>query len=127
MRAYAFLLQKRGIHLVLVVDNPPLSEDIVFCPEGSSRICSFDPAITSAKQGVVSSVLNEVAVGLPNVHIFDPSQSLLDSSGRVRYRDAKGTIIYSDGHHLSVTGSRSLAKPFESFLIQSGLIPPLPR
>ena len=32
MRAYALFLQQRGIQLVLVVDNPPLSQDFVFCP-----------------------------------------------------------------------------------------------
>jgi hypothetical protein len=41
----------------------------------------------------------------------------------VRYRNDQGKIIYSDSHHLSVTGSRSLAAPFERFLSQAGLIP----
>jgi peptidoglycan/LPS O-acetylase OafA/YrhL len=123
MRAYALLLQKRGIQLVLVVDNPPLSQEVVFCPKGSPRSCAFDPATTSARQQVIRSVLDQAASGLANVHVFDPTQELLDATGKVRYRDKEGHIIYSDSHHLSVTGSRSLAEPFERFLVQSGLIP----
>jgi len=123
MQAYALLLSKRGIQLVLVVDTPPLSQDIVFCPKGSQRSCAFDAEITSARQKLIASILNEVAVGFKNVHVFDPTQALLDSSAKVRYRDAKGNVIYSDSHHLSMTGSRSLAEPFERFLVASGLIP----
>ncbi|MEA5413422.1 SGNH hydrolase domain-containing protein, partial [Synechococcus sp. BA-120 BA3] len=123
LRAYALLLQKRGIQLVLVVDNPPLSQDVVFCPPGSPRSCAFDPATTAARQQVIRSVLDQAASGLANVHVFDPTQELLDANGKVRYRNDEGTILYSDSHHLSVTGSRSLAVPFERFLVKSGLIP----
>ncbi|WP_323208484.1 acyltransferase family protein [Synechococcus sp. BA-132 BA5] len=123
MRAYALLLQQRGIQLVLVVDNPPLSQDIVFCPKGSQRSCALDPKVTAARQSLIASILNEAAAGLKNVHVFNPAKALLDASGKVRYRDEKGNVIYSDSHHLSVTGSRSLAEPFERFLVESGLIP----
>jgi hypothetical protein len=55
--------------------------------------------------------------------VFDPTPYLLAPDGRVRYRNDQGRIIYSDSHHLSVTGSRSLAEPFERFLAQAGLVP----
>ena len=67
--------------------------------------------------------LEAVAAGLPNVHVFDPTPYLLAPDGRVRYRNDLGKIIYSDSHHLSVSGSRSLAAPFKRFLSQAGLTP----
>jgi hypothetical protein len=41
----------------------------------------------------------------------------------VRYRKPDGTPLYADNHHLSVSGSRSLAEPFRRFLTEAGLVP----
>jgi hypothetical protein len=67
-----------------------------------------------------------VAAGLPNVHVFDPTPYLVGRDGRVVYRRPDGTPLYADSHHLSVSGSRSLAAPFERFLQQQGLTSPRP-
>jgi peptidoglycan/LPS O-acetylase OafA/YrhL len=123
MRAYAQRLAARGLHLVLVVDNPALAREIVACPKDSTSSCAPDPAVTAAGQLAVRLTLEAVAAGLPNVHVFDPTPYLLAPDGRVRYRNDLGKIIYSDSHHLSVSGSRSLAAPFKRFLSQAGLTP----
>ncbi|KAF0654533.1 acyltransferase [Cyanobium sp. Copco_Reservoir_LC18] len=123
MRAYAQRLAARGVQLVLVVDNPPLAREIVACPKDSPSSCAPDPSVTAAGQLAVRLTLEAAAAGLPNVHVFDPTPYLLAPDGRVRYRNDQGRIIYSDSHHLSVTGSRSLAEPFERFLAQAGLVP----
>ena len=123
LRAYAQRLAARGLQLVLVVDNPALAREIVACPKDSTSSCAPDPAVTAAGQQAVRLTLAAVAAGLPNVHVFDPTPYLLGPDGRVRYRNDQGNIIYSDSHHLSVSGSRSLAAPFERFLSQAGLTP----
>jgi hypothetical protein len=74
-------------------------------------------------QGIARATLMAAAAGLPNVHVFDPTPYFLDLKGRVKYRRADGTPLFADSNHLSVTGSRSLAEPFERFLVQAGLIP----
>jgi hypothetical protein len=57
------------------------------------------------------------------VHVFDPTPHLLGPEGRVLYRRPDGTPLFADNHHLSVSGSRSLAGPFEAFLREQGLVP----
>jgi hypothetical protein len=64
--------------------------------------------------------LAEVAKGLPNVHIFDPTDYLL-SANRVQHRRLNGTLQYADSHHLSYSGSKGLADPFLRFLKAQGL------
>uniref|UniRef100_UPI0025711026 SGNH hydrolase domain-containing protein n=1 Tax=Synechococcus sp. CCY 0621 TaxID=2815603 RepID=UPI0025711026 len=123
MRAFAQRLAAKGIQLVLFVDNPPLARDMVTCPKNSNISCSPDPAVIATRQQAVRLTLQAAAYGLPNVHVFDPTPHLLDVDGRVRYRNVLGHVLYPDSHHLSVTGSRSLAAPFERFLTQAGLIP----
>jgi hypothetical protein len=80
-------------------------------------------AVTAAMQRTVRDTMAAVAEGLPNVHVFDPTPYLLDGDGRVLDRRPDGTPLFADNHHLSVSGSRSLAAPFERFLSQAGLTP----
>jgi hypothetical protein len=125
LRAYAQRLAARGIQLVLVVDSPMLARKPVECRRagGQEITCAPEAAVTARMQRTVRDTLEAVAAGLPNVHVFDPTAHLLDGSGRVLYRRPDGTPLYADNHHLSVSGSRSLAGPFERFLSEAGLIP----
>ena len=126
MRAYAERLAARGIQLLLVVDNPSLAREPVACQDPAGSSCAGDPATTARMRATLRTLLGEVAAGLPNVHVFDLTPFLVDASGRVVYRRPDGTPLYADSHHLSVSGSRSLAVPFEQFLQQQGLTSPRP-
>jgi hypothetical protein len=126
LRAYAERLAARGIQLVLVVDNPSLAREPVACQDPAGSSCAGDAATTARMRSTLRGLLAEVAAGLPNVHVFDPTPYLLGPDGRVVYRRPDGTPLYADSHHLSVSGSRSLAGPFERFLQEQGLTSPRP-
>jgi peptidoglycan/LPS O-acetylase OafA/YrhL len=125
MRRYAEQLAARGIQLVLVVDTPMLARKPVECRRviGKRVSCAPPASVTTRMQAQVRNTLAAVAAGLPNVRIFDPTPYLVETDGRVRYRKPDGTPLYADNHHLSVSGSRSLAEPFLRLLTEAGLVP----
>jgi hypothetical protein len=126
MRAYAERLAAKGVQLLLVLDNPSLTREPVACQDPAVSSCAGDPATTARMRRTLQGLLGQVAAGLPNVHVFDPTPYLVGPDGRVVYRRPDGTPLYADSHHLSVSGSRSLAAPFERFLQQQGLTSPRP-
>jgi hypothetical protein len=74
-------------------------------------------------QKTVRETLMAAAAGLPNVHLFDPTPYFLDGNGRVTPMLPDGTLLFSDDHHLSVSGSLSLSEAFRRFLEREGLSP----
>jgi peptidoglycan/LPS O-acetylase OafA/YrhL len=128
-RRIAQRLAQHGIQLVLMVDVPSLAREPVVCEAWGSLVadreggtfCSPKPLITSQMQNSLRQTLAKAAAGLPNVHVFDPTDSLLVQR-RVQHRRQDGTLLYADGHHLSMSGSRSLAEPFLRFLQGQGLV-----
>ena len=131
MRRFASQLAERGIALVLVVDVPELLRDPVVCEAwaslqsdaGRGTICAPPADITARMQTTVKDTLLAIADGMDNVRVFDPT-ALLTDQGRTRHRLADGTLLYSDWHHLSWSGSRMLAEPFLAFLQDAGLVRP---
>jgi hypothetical protein len=129
-RAFARRLAERDIDLVLVVDIPELVREPVVCeswaglhpPERRTTLCAPPAEVTAAMQDTLRSTLGEVARGMDNVHVFDPTVWLV-ADGRVQHRRPDGTVLYADAHHLSVTGSTMLAEPFHRFLEDQGLLP----
>jgi peptidoglycan/LPS O-acetylase OafA/YrhL len=129
-RRIAQRLAARGIQLVLVVDVPMLAREPVVCASwarlqsASDRdtVCSPAATTTASMQNTVRRTLARVASGLGNVHVFDPTDLLL-VDGQVRYRHPDGSLLYSDQHHLSRSGSSRLAEPFQRFLEREGLVP----
>ncbi|MEA5442062.1 acyltransferase family protein [Cyanobium gracile] len=128
LRRFAKQLAARDLHLVLTVDTPMLLQKPMECrpKPGQWEQCSPEPQITARMQQTIRETLTEAAAGLSNVHLFDPSPFFLDAEGRVTPMRPDGTLLFSDDHHLSVSGSRSLAGPFERFLQQQGLTSPGP-
>jgi hypothetical protein len=122
MRRFAKRLAARDIQLVLFVDTPILAREMMFCPRDFTRTCSPEAEQTAQMQQRLRDTLMAAASDLPNVHVFDSTPTFLDAKGRVTYRKPDGTPLFADSNHLSITGSRSLAEPFERFLVQSGLI-----
>ncbi|NDG00236.1 MAG: acyltransferase [Synechococcaceae bacterium WBB_32_011] len=127
-RRIAKQLAAKGIQLVLVLDIPTLAREPVVCEawgklladrEGGT-FCSPTAVITAKMQTTLRNTLAQVAKGLPNVHIFDPTDQLL-FAGRVQHRRPDGTLQYVDSHHLSYSGSKGLAEEFERFLNNQGL------
>ena len=127
-RRIAKQLAAKGIQLVLVLDIPTLAREPVVCEawgkllanrEGGT-FCSPTAAITAEMQTTLRNTLAQVAKGLPNVHIFDPTDQLL-FAGRVQHRRPDGTLQYADSHHLSYSGSKGLAEGFQRFLNNQGL------
>ena len=130
-RAFAQRLAAQGIHLVLMVDIPELVRDPVVCESWASlqadgarsTLCAPPVSVTARMQNTQRQAMAAIAAGLGNVHIFDPTPYLL-LNGRVRHRNRGGTVLYSDNHHLSLSGSRLLAAPFKGFLQQEELVAP---
>ncbi len=130
-RAFARRLAERGIELVLMVDIPELVRDPVVCESWAtlqgdgdrSTLCAPPASVTARMQNTQRETLAAIAAGLDNVHVFDPTPYLL-LDGKVRHRGQDGTVLYSDNHHLSVTGSTMLASPFRGFLQEKGLAGP---
>jgi hypothetical protein len=127
-RRIAKQLAAKGIQLVLVLDIPTLAREPVVCEawgkllanrEGGT-FCSPTAGITAEMQTTLRNTLAQVAKGLPNVHIFDPTDQLL-FAGRVQHRRPDGTLQYADSHHLSYSGSKGLAEGFQRFLNNHGL------
>ena len=122
-RRIAKRLAAKGINLLLVVDVPSLAREPLVCESWASLLpnreggtfCSPPAEITAQMQNTLRQTLAQVAAGLPNVHVFDPTGQLLHQ-GRVQHRRADGTLQFADAHHLSLSGSRSLAEPFYRFL-----------
>jgi hypothetical protein len=123
LRRFAERLAERGIHLVLIVDTPMLLQKPIECrPKiGDSKHCAPDAQITARMHKVIRDTLGAASSGLANVHVFDPSAHFLDEAGRVTAVKQDGTLLFSDDHHLSWSGSLSLADSFRSFLEQNGL------
>ena len=133
-RKIAKQLAEKDIQLVLVVDVPILAREPVVCEAWAKLLpnreggtfCSPSAAITAEMQTTLRRSLAQVAKGLPNVHIFDPTDYLL-FAGRVQHRRIDGTLQYADSHHLSYSGSKDLAAPFQRFLEAQGLVAANPR
>ena len=127
-RRIAQRLAAKGINLLLVVDVPSLAREPVVCESWAALLpdrdggtfCSPPAAVTAQMQNTLRQTLGQVAAGLPNVHVFDPTGQLLHQ-GRVQHRRADGTLQFADAHHLSVSGSKGLAEPFYRFLRAHGL------
>jgi peptidoglycan/LPS O-acetylase OafA/YrhL len=130
-RAFARRLAERGINLVLMVDIPELVRAPVVCESWASlqkdgersTLCAPPASVTTRMQNLQRETLASIAAGMDNVHVFDPTPYLL-LEGKVRHRSRQGTVLYSDNHHLSVSGSRMLAIPFQAFLQEKGLARP---
>jgi hypothetical protein len=120
LRKYAQKLGAKGINLVLVVDNPVLAQESHKCSEGNVS-CAPSPSVTRAMQSTLTAMLGAVARGLPNVFVFDPTPYFLQE-GKVRYRLDDGRFVFTDDHHLSISGSRLIAEPFYQFLVKNGLV-----
>lgn len=127
LRGWAAALGEKGIHLILLVDVPVLSLTPVVCDSWTSlpghdprQLCSPPAALTARMQESQRRLLEEVARGHANVHLFDPTPLFL-AGGRVRHRLADGTPLYVDDHHVSRSASRLLETSFSSFLRQVGL------
>ena len=134
LRRQAVLMAKQGIQLVLVVDVPSLRREPTACEAWSdlrpaldpSTLCAPPAALTAAQQQLQRNALDAVALGLRNVHVFDPTDSLL-KQGRVQHRLSDGRLRYFDTNHLTVSASRGLVPQWIAFLELSGLAGGNPR
>lgn len=129
LRRLGARLAARDLHLVLLVDVPSLARDPSVCESWSMlpgqdprALCAPAAAVTARLQASQGRVLEAAARGLPNVHVFDSTPWFLEN-GRVRYRLEDGTLLFSDSHHLSVSGGRRLVAPFLRFLESADLVP----
>ena len=58
---------------------------------------------------------NAIAKGMPNVAVFDLTDEFL-LNGRVTHLLPDGKLRYFDSHHMTISGSQSLAPRFLDFL-----------
>jgi peptidoglycan/LPS O-acetylase OafA/YrhL len=85
----------------------PLSNDL-------RELCSIEKNIVLARQFEYRKLIASLKLMHPNLKIFDPLNFLCDDVFcKVKIEN---TILYRDGHHLSMSGSDYLAKPFFNFL-----------
>ena len=123
MRNLAKKLAQKGINLIFAVDPPVLLREPVACeawahlqtPENRSLLCSPDPKVVDQMQKDQLNTFNAIAQGLPNVFVFDTSDSYLEN-GRVKHLLPDGQLRYFDSHHITISGSRYLSPDFVQFL-----------
>ena len=134
MRRVAQRFSEQGINLILAVDVPMLRREPVACEAWSSWasqvnravLCSPDKEITFAKQAQQRLVFQEIARGLDNVFIFDPSPYLLEN-GKVMHRSKGDVLRYFDSNHLTIAGSQEVAPLFLDFLDSNQFLTRYPR
>jgi len=125
LRDYAMKLNSKGVRLVLVVDNPVLALEPRYCadPSDVSTTCYPDSSVTLQMQDTLRKTLYAAAKDMPNVFVFDPTP-YFTRNGRVRYQAEDGQYLFTDDHHLSISGSLVLATPFYDFLKRNNLANP---
>ncbi len=135
IRNLAPRLAKKRIELVLVGDAPLLARELIDCDRWQPPLpallrrtetlsCALPADKTRSMQRTMMQSLERAAAGLPNVHVFDPTPLLLDpATGKVVYKRGPGRYNYWDSSHLSYSGSRALAEPFQAFLQKLSLLP----
>lgn len=123
MQRYAAKLLLKNVRVIFLVDLPPLARSPVTCNSkflGSSKICAPAQKISKKIHLDTLELLNKISSNHKNVYIFDPSRYLFQDLN-ITHLDSSGSLIYSDTHHLSVSGSRSLSASFQEFLRVNGL------
>ena len=132
MRQLAHRLSRSGLELLLVVDVPSLARHPLACEAWSDvwpgldslKRCSPDPSVTRAMQQQVQMMLAAIAEDQPNVHVFDPTDQLLEGSDWLLHKSADGTLKYVDKHHIGYSASYALGPSFREFLQRRGLASP---
>ena len=75
-------------------------------------------------QQQVQMMLAAIAEDQPNVHVFDPTDQLLEGSDWLLHKSADGTLKYVDKHHIGYSASYALGPSFREFLQRRGLASP---
>ena len=127
-------LRPKGVNVIVIADTPWLRDTIIKCESWSKlrpdkfghTYCSPDAKVMTNSRIKLMSILREAEKKASNLHVFDPAPNFI-SNGKVRHKSPKGDILYSDQHHLSYSGSKDLAAPFQRFLEAQGLVAANPR
>ena len=128
MRNIAKKMSQKGINLIFAVDPPVLLREPVACEawshlqsaEERSLLCSPSSAVIADMQQTQLDTFNAIAKGMPNVAVFDLTDDFL-INGRVTHLLPDGKLRYFDSHHMTISGSESLAPRFLEFLKSKGL------
>jgi hypothetical protein len=124
MQGYAAKLLLKNVRVILLVDLPPLARSPVTCNSklfGNNKICAPAQKISKKIHSDTLELLNRISSNHKNVYIFDPSRYLFQDLN-ITHSSPSGKLIYSDTHHLSVSGSRSLSASFQEFLRENELV-----
>ncbi|HEX4046581.1 MAG TPA: acyltransferase family protein, partial [Elusimicrobiota bacterium] len=120
-RAVDFL-EARGKTVVIALDVPELGFDPASCVAGrpfaparrGPAACFAPRAEVDARQEAFRRVLARLRSTHPRLRVFDPVPALCGAAGCSAVRD--GRLLYRDRNHLSVEGSRLVAKPLIELL-----------
>jgi peptidoglycan/LPS O-acetylase OafA/YrhL len=126
------LFGKAGMPVIFLGQNPPIGPDPYPCVERQRTIAdvqakcvraSYEEMLAETQWAIEEA--KRVAAGRPNLIVVDPFETFCRKGRCMLLKD--GRMLYSDGNHLNMQGSRMLAKrqlgPAIVTLMRSGPAP----
>ena len=101
-----------GKRVIIFVDQPELPYFPLDCIRGAPN-CNVDMSAVLKRQDLHRRQLVELKRRYPTIRVFDPLSTLCPSV-TCSYR-VGNSIVYRDSHHLTVAGSRIVARAFHKW------------
>jgi hypothetical protein len=105
--------QDAGKRVVLTLDIPELDYDPEYCGDesvvvGPAPPCTMARGLVDERQRTYRSIVRSLQQENPRLQVFDPLPLLCDDTWC--YAKRNGVLLYKGDNHLSVDGSRMVAK-----------------
>ncbi|HUK04753.1 MAG TPA: SGNH hydrolase domain-containing protein, partial [Burkholderiales bacterium] len=97
-----------------------LVEYCKFTPRFNPSECSMPLQDFLATRRYEDGLLQELLRKIPDLAVYDPIASLCDA--RRCYLMRNGVLLYRDNHHLSVNGSKLVARDLKRWLAEKRLL-----
>ncbi|MCC7052317.1 MAG: acyltransferase [Gemmatimonadaceae bacterium] len=116
--------RRAGKHVVLVLGVPEMGflpdECLVGRPFGLRQVrrpCGVRRADVDRRNAAYRALVQRVTTLVPSVEVFDPTDAFCDAE-LCRATDA-GAVLYSDGNHLTLAGSRMVAERLMPLIVRA--------
>jgi len=117
-------LRARGLRVVLVRDTPDIGAELVeYCkltPRFNPRDCAMPRREYLDYRRQEDEFLRDLLKKFPDLAVFDPIDSFCDQDRCYLMRD--GVLLFRDNHHLSVNGSKHLARDLKRWMAEKKLL-----
>lgn len=116
-------LAEREVTLILPGPPPVFNyEDIRECDLAERDACAIERAAIAPAINAVMEQLSLLEMENPNIHVFDLFAAVCPPDDLLCYPDDGTSYLFRDMDHFNSLGSKRIAKPFVTFLRNSGLL-----